>query len=71
MSVSVDEGGPQANKFEQVSSDDHQMSLAGGPMSDVGVRLSGKGRMSDIQWVGHGGGGPCTVRSNVSWVMVT
>ena len=23
-------GGPQANKFEQVSSDDHQMSLAGG-----------------------------------------
>ena len=25
------EGGAQMNKFEQVSSDDHQMSLAGGP----------------------------------------
>ena len=30
--------GPQVNKFEQVSSDDHQMSLAvgpGGPRSDI------------------------------------
>ena len=27
-------GGPQMNKFEQVSSDHHQMSLAGVPMSD-------------------------------------
>ena len=35
MSVLV-EGGPQVNKFEQVSSDGHQMSLAvGGPMCDA------------------------------------
>ena len=34
MSVQVGEGvGPQVNKFEQVSSDDHQMSLAGVGMS--------------------------------------
>ena len=43
MSVVVGEGlGLQVNKFEQVSSDDHQMSIAGGgvreqvPKSDVG-----------------------------------
>ena len=29
--MSVLEGGPQVNKFEQVSSDGHQMSLARGP----------------------------------------
>ena len=39
MSVSVAVVGPQRNKFEQVSSDDHQMSVAGrtgypGPMSE-------------------------------------
>ena len=28
-------GGPQMNKFEEVSSDHHQMPLAGGPHSDV------------------------------------
>ena len=28
--LDVSGGGPQVNKFEQVSSDDHQMSLAGG-----------------------------------------
>ena len=49
--------GPQANKFEQVSSDDHQMSAAGegvGPMSGIqGVRGGGMGEgvglMSGIQ----------------------
>ena len=45
------------NKFEQVSSDDHQMSLAGGRAG---------GPRSDF-W----GYEPCTVRSNASWVMVT
>ena len=29
-------GGPQLNKFKQVSSDNHEMSLAGGP--GLGVR---------------------------------
>ena len=28
--------GPQVNNFEQVSSDDHQMSVAVGPMSGIG-----------------------------------
>ena len=40
MSVKVGEdGSPQVNKFEQVSSDDHQKSVAGGwvPRSDVQV----------------------------------
>ena len=31
-------GGPQVNKFEQVSSDDHQMSLVGGG-AGAGARL--------------------------------
>ena len=39
--------GPQMNKFEQVSSEDRQMSLC------------------------YYRGGPCTVSSNASWVMVT
>ena len=29
MSTPVGEGGPQVNKFEQISGIDHQMSLAG------------------------------------------
>ena len=49
------------NKFEQVSSDDHQMSVAGGRA----------GRFSGLMSKGAGAGGPCTVRSNASWVMVT
>ena len=40
MSVPAGAVGPQVNKFEQVSSDDHQLSVAGGgghiPRSDVG-----------------------------------
>ena len=39
-------GGSQMNKFEQVSSDDHQMSLVG--MGQVG----GRGPRSDVQGVG-------------------
>ena len=61
----------QVNKFEQVSSDDHQMSLAGGqggPMSDV--KGAGVGSpMSDVQ--GAGLLGPYRVKSKASWVMVT
>ena len=68
-------GGPEVNKFDQVSSDGQQMSLAGG---------QGWGRRRAVQlgpW-GRGGaglgpctvrfhvqrGGGCTVRSNASWV---
>ena len=59
MSAPVDggESSTELNKFEQVSGVD-QMSLAGGewlPRAYVGV----------------GGGGSSTMRSNVSWVMVT
>ena len=61
------------NKFEQASSDGHQMSLVGmcgweGPCSHVqGVSspslISGEGQ----SWAG----GVCTMRSNASWLMVT
>ena len=47
------------NKFEQVSSDGHQMSLAGGYHVPCRGLDWGKGR------------GPSTVRSNASWVMIT
>ena len=52
-------GGPQVKKFEQVFSDDHQMSLVEGCGFHVwclGIRAEGR---------------VCTVRSNASWVMVT
>ena len=49
------------NKFEQVSSDGHQMWLARG-----GVRPGG----DSVPW-SHVLGGGCTVKSNASWVMVT
>ena len=42
------------NKFEQVSNDGHQMSLAGGlggPMSDVRGAGTRMGPMSDVQGV--------------------
>ena len=57
------------NKFEQVSSDDHQMSLSGVPM----VMFGAGGPRSDVQGdaVGAGGGCCCTVRSNTAWVMIT
>ena len=52
------------NKFEQVSSDDHKMSLAGGrARTNVGARPRVGAR-------GSVGGGPSTVSSNASWVMV-
>ena len=35
--LDVSTGGPQVNKFEQVSSDGHQISLAGDCMSDGGI----------------------------------
>ena len=54
----LEEGGsPQMNKFEQVSSDGHQMSQAGAS--------SEAGDMLDIR-----DGGTCKVRSNASWAMV-
>ena len=44
-------GGPQVNKFEQVSSDDYQMSKRG--LGDVPCLMSkgskGEGPMSDVQ----------------------
>ena len=44
--------GPEKNKFEQVSSDHHQMSLAGGPRGgEVWVYAGGLG------WGGHVQGG--------------
>ena len=52
----VGEGGSYwLNKFEQVSSEGHQMSLAGVPCGGVGQR-----------W-----GGGWTVRFNLPWVMIT
>ena len=54
--------GPQVNKFVQVSTDGHQMSLAGDEARAGGVLCL----MS-----GEGGTGSCTMRSNASRVMVT
>ena len=52
-------GGPDMNKFEQVKSDCHQMSLGN----------QGQGWGSHVQkdWAG----GACTVSPNASWIMVT
>ena len=54
---------PQINKFEQVSSDCHQMSLAGGPISDIfwlgggsDVRVRAEGVMGPMSDVPLGGG---------------
>ena len=51
--------GAEVNKFEQVSTDDPQMSLAGRCPCTVRYHV----------WRGLGRG-PCTVRSNSPWVMV-
>ena len=60
-------GDPQVNKFEDVSSVGHQMSVAGGrvrgPRSD-GWGGGGRSLKSDV------GGGSCTAKSKVSRVMV-
>ena len=62
-------GDPQVNKFEDVSSVGHQMSVAWGrvrgPRSD-GWDGGGRSLKSDV-----GGGGSCTAKSKVSRVMVT
>ena len=66
MSMGV---GPQINKFEEVSSDDHQMSVAvegEGPMS--GIQGVGEGGSSHVWYLARGKWGPCP---NASWVMVT
>ena len=64
--VSTDWEGGQLNKFEQVSSYGHQMSLAVGPEGSMSDGREGGVPMSDV----GGGGGGSTVRSNASWVMV-
>ena len=38
-------GGPQVNKFEQISSDHHQMSVAGGSSIDLVSGIMGNGHM--------------------------
>ena len=68
--------GPQVNKFEQVSSDGHQMSLAGGRAEAVPCLMSGAigpgdpmylmARILCLMFRGVRG---CTVRSN-AWVIV-
>ena len=71
-------------KFGKVSSLDHQISLAReGPMLSrgslygaEGVRYGGRGHVQAAGWeLGLGGragvGGPCIVRSNTTWIMVT
>ena len=46
-------GGPEVNKFEQVSSDDHQMSLVGSLYSEVpcleGAETRDGGKGSHVQ----------------------
>ena len=44
--------GPQVNKFEQVSSKDHQMSVAGGRSPDV-ISRRGVGPRSYVQGKGY------------------
>ena len=58
-------GGPEVNKFEQVSSVGHQMSLAGGEGGGFHVQ---RGPMSE----GRGQGGLYNeVQCMVIWVMIT
>ena len=55
-SLNVTLGGPQMNKFEQVSSDDHQMSPAGGWGKGVpGLMSRGLGVPGLMLWGGGGG----------------
>ena len=58
-------GGTQVNNFEQVSSDDHQMSLAEGLRTIVGVS-----NVPCLRGRRHMVVGACTVRSKSSCVMV-
>ena len=55
-------GGPEMNKFEQVSSDGHQIALGvgpglGGTMSGLGGGWASPVRSHDVQGRGEGGGG--------------
>ena len=50
------------NKFEQVFSFGHRMSLTG---AGLGVSLHSEVPYPGEEWV------PCMVRSNLSWLMVT
>ena len=62
------------NKFEQLLSVAHQMSLAGRPGQEVqGVAGAWGTLRSDVLRGGGAvaGSGPCLVRSNASWVMAT
>ena len=80
MSVSGGDGGigPQVNKFEHVSSDDHQRSVA----DRVGTLVPYQGGVTQVPGWGHKYLGPMSgqwetegrvgaVMSNTSWVMVT
>ena len=61
-------GDPQVNKFEQVSSLEHQMSLAGG----LGLGLGGGwSQCLEGARLGPGQEGLLLMRSNASWVMIT
>ena len=55
------------NKFEQVSSDGHQMSLA----EESQVSWPGLGVPGFMSGGGQSQGAACTMGSNTSWVMVT
>ena len=64
-------GGPQVNKFEQVSSLGYQMSLAGPRPSTEGgwsPKRDGRGARAVYREQGLR---PLTLRSNASWIMVT
>ena len=70
--MSVQEG-PQVNKFEQVSNDGHQISLAGelgSSMFGVQMRTGAGGGVPCVMSRVPGPGAPDTVKSKVSWVMV-
>ena len=70
------DGGPEMNKFKQVCSDGHQMSLTG---VLKWTSLNSSLVMAISRWTGVGGSlyskshvrGGCTVRFNASWVVVT
>ena len=57
------EGGPEVNKFEQVSRDVHQMSLDRGSLSSEVPHAEGDPGL-ELR-------APYTVNFNASWVMVT
>ena len=65
MSLLVGKGeGPQVDKFEQVSSDDHKMSVPGGRVSRFHVWGGGGVSRSHVQ----GGGGTYHVTYLMTWI---